>query len=216
MASLQRAGAHNIVHPSWLFHCVEQARADSAQSRQTFRLPYEPDDMYYMLDGDSASICRNVDEFGDSYARDYTTDELVKLLDAMPKKEEEGQDIFDGTDELEMIVGTEDGEKMSRGAMFDGLVLYIPSATEGFRVQMARNYAKFAGAKLAHSLDDESITHVVVAPESASTLADVRRDISSRPRIPRFVSLEWVEECWREETQLDEERHPVVLGIGEL
>lgn len=90
------------------------------------------------------------------------------------------------------------------------------------RMKRACNIARFAGADLTADLDDDNVTHVVVG-EDANTRA-VRQKISgygpllavnfcqwltttsSRKRLPRIVTIEWIERSWAEQTLLDEER----------
>lgn len=111
------------------------------------------------------------------------------------------------------------------GSMFKGLVLYFDGTTsppiknglddltpshhsgEKLRMRMAYTTARFAGAVTVDDLQDEQITHVVV--DDSSDVKAIRQAISSRKRLPRVVSVEWVEQSWKERTLLDEERMSV-------
>ncbi|KAH8705089.1 ATP-dependent DNA ligase IV [Talaromyces proteolyticus] len=103
------------------------------------------------------------------------------------------------------------------------------------RLWLARSLAEFGGANISTHLEigdnnDSSIkssssnrekttkagnnintvTHVVVpiSPSSKQDVTSLRKQLSKRvgERIPHIVSVEWVEESWREKTLVDEER----------
>ncbi|KAJ5558531.1 Nucleic acid-binding OB-fold [Penicillium sp. DV-2018c] len=81
---------------------------------------------------------------------------------------------------------------------------------EDQRLSLAQNTARFAGAATATSLKSKGITHVIVDPGTVSSadLSSLRSSLAEQPgeKMPHLVSLEWVEECWRNGTILDEER----------
>ena len=111
------------------------------------------------------------------------------------------------------------GWTLPPGWLYKGLTFYIPDSKDGstsersesepepYRTQLARNTARFAGATIASSLKDSSITHVVVGPETRSSdISSLRTKLSKRKKLPHIVKVEWVEESWKERTLLDEER----------
>ena len=101
----------------------------------------------------------------------------------------------------------------------------LPQALEapGFRMKQAINTAKFAGADFATDLVVEGITHVLVGNDK-SRLRTLREELSRygylrisrrslfadhlsrRKRLPRLVTVDWIEQSWAERTLLDEER----------
>ena len=103
-----------------------------------------------------------------------------------------------------------------------------PVGTDDPLLRMVRATATFAGATLASKLEaGVGITHVIVgalglgaAPETAGTDDRARRRETARTvraeiaewseGLPRVVTVEWVERCWAEGTQLDEEAFAVL------
>ena len=71
--------------------------------------------------------------------------------------------------------------------------------------EAAKTTVTFAGAKIATEAEDESVTHIVVSPDS--DLKALRKMISMRTRIPRLVTTQWLSESWKERTLIDEERY---------
>jgi DNA ligase-4 len=78
------------------------------------------------------------------------------------------------------------------------------------RLSFAHNTARFAGAASATSLKSAGITHVIIDPGTLSSadLSSLRSSLAEKPgnKMPHLVSVEWVEECWKNGTILDEER----------
>jgi DNA ligase-4 len=76
------------------------------------------------------------------------------------------------------------------------------------------NYVRFGNGEVVDDMNDKSITHVVVvggkddtAASEKVVAADVRYKVSSRRAVPRIVSATWVEDCWKEDTLVDEEQY---------
>jgi DNA ligase-4 len=103
------------------------------------------------------------------------------------------------------------------GWLFRGLTLFFYSQQSDKqndrRLHLVQNTARFASAESAPSLDNSSITHVVIDPVSlsAADISSLRKSIAAKPgsKIPHLVSVDWVEECWKNGTLLDEERFQV-------
>jgi DNA ligase-4 len=73
---------------------------------------------------------------------------------------------------------------------------------------------RFGNGEVVEDIEDGRITHVVVvggkedtAASERMVAADVRYKISSRRAVPRVVSARWVEDCWKEDTLVDEEQY---------
>lgn len=129
------------------------------------------------------------------------------------------------------------------GCLFEGRLIYVDhSDTDDqtrlnqrdtiFRLKQACNIARFAGAQLTNQLN-EGVTHILVGNDQDHG-ATLRRTVSRYAsgekscmvsgylipidrfkRLPRLVTVNWVEQCWKEKTLLDEERKsacPVVIG----
>lgn len=92
---------------------------------------------------------------------------------------------------------------------------------EDTRQIVACNTARFAAAKMATSLQDRDITHVIVNPKNTSSadVASLRKALAGRSgKLAHVVSCGWVEESWEHGTLLDEESEfcllsPLVLFI---
>ena len=129
------------------------------------------------------------------------------------------------------------------GCMFEGRLIYVDhSDTDdparvnqrdtNFRMKQACNTARFAGAQLTKDLK-EGVTHILVG-NNQDHGATLRRTVSRYAsgeksciamgylisidrfkRLPRLVTVDWVEQSWKEKTLLDEERKsacPLVVG----
>lgn len=103
------------------------------------------------------------------------------------------------------------------GWLFKGLTFFFftpdrenADKEEDMPLRLARNTAQFASVHLASSLADKHVTHVIANPEtlSASEISSLRGSLAARPgkKVPHLVSLEWVQESWRNRTLLDEVR----------
>jgi DNA ligase-4 len=107
------------------------------------------------------------------------------------------------------------------GWLFRGLTILFHSQSESeerkkndLRLRLAQNTARFAGAGSASSLENASITHVVLDPSTvlySAEISSLRTTLAARPglKIPHLVSVDWIEECWANGTLLDEERFQV-------
>lgn len=82
------------------------------------------------------------------------------------------------------------------------------------RQQLARNITIFTGATVTDQQKNNRITHVIVDPSAdrdpetgkAKNYTTLRSEFATRRAIPHFVTVQWVEECWKEKTLVDEER----------
>mgnify|MGYP001035927618 CR=1 FL=1 len=118
------------------------------------------------------------------------------------------------------------GYTAPRGWLFRGLAFFFPSSHQAsgdeshdsdssnstndvIRSTLARNTAQFGGASSVTSLKSAGITHVIINTEmiSSAEISSLRKSLAagSRKKIPHLVNLDWVEECWKHGTLLDEE-----------
>jgi len=212
VASIKKTNEHNLIRPTWIFDCIRQAEIDIG--RPAFLLPIEPSHLLHAKGDDLEIFAAHVDEYGDSYTRDTTADDLRLLLTSMKV---EDMDSDDYTDVLAQI--SEDLSS-SPGFLFRGLRVFVVDAgteptdgdameldtesRDGTLVEVGR-LLSFGGAVVADRLD-ETVTHVLFGSDQ-SRLRDVRRQIAGYRRVPRLVQAAWVEDSWRERTLLDEERY---------
>lgn len=72
-------------------------------------------------------------------------------------------------------------------------------------VTLAKYTLRYAGGQVSDDLSDSGITHVIVGSD-LSRLPELREALSRRRRLPRIVTMEWIQMSWKERTRLDEER----------
>ena len=218
VAAVEKAQKLDVIRPSWLFDCIQQSNTDTGRPR--LLLPLEPGHMFITLENSKEVVQGNVDEYGDSYARDVSTEELRTIFDRMPHQFEQNMEVDEFRDELEHH-GHASGEPP--GWMFKGFTIYTdaprvpdvdgnmddgkPSSRTDFdlRLKQACNTARFASANITNDPADRQITHVLAGFDRART-SDLRQHFSTRRRLPRFVTGEWIERSWAEKTLLDEDR----------
>ncbi|ELR07087.1 hypothetical protein GMDG_08264 [Pseudogymnoascus destructans 20631-21] len=214
VASLMKSGLQNVVRPRWLFDAVLQYEADPG--RETHLVLFEPRHMFYTVQHEIERVQQNVDRFGDSYARDVGATELKEICDNMPKEElESGLE----TDRLlsQLQGGHHDlGLRDMKGFMFSDFCAHIAGwqrseevadlSEDGLRCLLVEHKLRFGLASIKSDLEDTNITHIVVQ-EGLDRLKSIREKISHRRVVPRIITLEWVEDSWREGTLLDEDRY---------
>lgn len=214
VASLMKSGNLNIVKPAWLFDALHQGKVDVGKSR--FVLPFEIAHMFFVVPGDEERFQSNVDEFGDSYTRDVNVAELQCILANM---DNDSMGRFEAASFLQELRDRDYAMGEIRGWLFKGLIVYLDYGSlpkeksaandiSGYILQMRliANLLRFTGAEIVEDLADETITHVVVCP-NISRIDTLRKEISKRSRLPRVVTMEWVNDSWKEGTVLDEERY---------
>jgi DNA ligase-4 len=210
VAASCKRGNVDIVRSSWLFDNIIQSEADVV--RPTLILPLEPRHMFFTTADSESRIEGAIDEHRDSFARDITVEELKEIFDSMPTKYEHSFTASQFRSELE----EHDYDLGTLPAWtFEGLLIYADfQSTEGemlvtqkdsdFKMEQACNIARFAGARITHDLK-EGITHVLLG-EDKSRVRALRQQIFHFNRLPRLITIDWIEQSWQEKTLLDEER----------
>jgi DNA ligase-4 len=210
VASLIKSGHTNIVKPCWVLDALRQAEIDGPQ-RQRLLLPWEPNHMFHVLDEMRQEIEGNVDEYGDSYARDVTPEDLKQIMDDMihPKNY-----AFSANEFLSELEEHGKGLGETPGSMFRRCVIRFISddASEDsgrkFDLQIAKNRFLFAGGKMVDDDEDQDTTHYVVTSEDPEVARPLRAKLSrTSRRIPKIVGIKWLQDSWDEKTLLDEERY---------
>ncbi|PNY27516.1 DNA ligase [Tolypocladium capitatum] len=207
VASLVKGGDADIIRPRWIRDCMEQDGGGA------FLLPYEECHLFHATEGTRAAAARNTDQYGDSYARDVSVEELREMMTDMPKFED--PEAFDSAAFLQQLEDHGKGLSHMRGFMFRRCVVCFRSvgSTGERAVDRLARYVEYAGGRRVDGLEDTAVTHVVVVgadPMEVAEVADgLRKDISSRRAVPRLVTGSWVEDCWREKALLDEEQYAV-------
>jgi DNA ligase-4 len=215
VASLEKRGDTDLLRPIWLFDCILQSQTDFAKALPEIIVPLEIErHLFSIAKGRREQYEDNVDKFGDSYARDTSVDELQLLMDKMGVVKEINVDD---------IASKLPGSENIRGWIFRGLTVHFDPVTKsqlngddhdtspgGVEKDMQRREEAaswtlcFGGGLLSEELNNERVTHVVV--HEKSNLRQIRGTLTSRSRLPRIVTRQWIEESWKERTLLDEER----------
>ncbi|CAA9961351.1 DNA ligase [Pyrenophora teres f. maculata] len=199
VASLEKRGTNNIVKPIWLQDCIMQNERDAGAP--PYLLPFEPNrHMYYLHDDDQIDYEANLDDNGDSYARDITdVDEMRRLLDGVEiPKSKFSRDAF-----LEQLEGHGEDFSQFKTYMFQNVkAKFSGEVGSELRVRLAKNYVRFGGGQVADGGDEEGVTHVVVA-DGQTSAAKGKARVNG---LARVVGLGWIEKCWEEGTRIDEER----------
>ena len=224
VSALRKRNATDVLRATWLFDCLAIAEADGKLERAPLLLPPEERHILFATQDHSIEKAReSVDVFTDSYARDVSVEELRETVSRM---DVEPGSPLDVTEIRKQLAECEHRSEDARGWLFqdlrihfDGLVssLSLPHGTgyqladseNQLRLRMARNTARFGGAEIAAPLDDDhEVTHVVVGTPEEQQQVDlkaIRQKIASRKRLPRIVTVDWVERSWEERTRLAEE-----------
>ncbi|EDU43033.1 CDC9 ATP-dependent DNA ligase [Pyrenophora tritici-repentis] len=199
VASLEKRGTNNVVKPAWLQDCIMQNERDAGAP--PYLLPFEPNrHMYYLHDDDQMDYEANLDDNGDSYARDIADmEEMRSLLDGM----ETPKTTFSRDGFLEQLEGHGEDFSQFKTYMFRNVKVKF-SAEVGLelRAKLAKNYVRFGGGQIVGDGDEEDVTHVVVA-DGQTSAAKGKAKVSG---LARVVGLGWIEKCWEEGTRVDEER----------
>ncbi|EFW19386.1 DNA ligase (ATP) [Coccidioides posadasii str. Silveira] len=211
VASVQKVAKESIIRPSWLFDCIKQNEID--KGLPDLLIPFEPRHMYFTVKSQEEEIARHVDEYSDSYVRDITPNELSKLLVSMPLIPNLPPPHISKTET--QIQERESTFQELRGWLFKNQVLHFVKPRSdsmlSLPLRLASNLARFAGASVANELEDKSITHVVIDTDSQpADVSALRSAISKRVaagrRIPHLVTIAWIQDSWKAESLLDEER----------
>ena len=213
VASLMKSNEVIIVKPAWILDAIKQAEIDGP-SRPRFLLPFEPCHMFHITPDKEAMIHENVDPYGDSYYRDITQKELKQRFDEMVYPEDS---TFSATSFLDELEGRGKGLGEQRGSMFRGFVAWfspLPADTLDAKLDIDKLRFTFAAGVVTPTMDDDSLTHVVVVDEDPALVRELRKKFSEwgpKRRLPRMVRYAWVRESWKEGTVLDYEAFAVVV-----
>jgi len=226
VASLQKRGEENIIHSNWLFDCIKQDEIDTRGGLPEYLVPLEPRHMFFTKVDQKDEITKNVDEYGDSYARSTTAEELKELLDNMStnQKKIKPQEVTAVVDRLLdrfQNSGDLEGANPSPGWLFKGMVVYfhkIPTLTRGDstssldaitseqqvqeeqRFHLASNLIRFGSARVMNKMNT-SVTHVIVRSDISSTeLLDFRGTLAKRLSKEKRQLAHIVKVDWIEES----------------
>ncbi|KUI65648.1 DNA ligase 4 [Cytospora mali] len=206
VTSLKNKEGVNIITPKWLLDCI----------RQECLVPYEESHLYHATDNAHAIAAENTDKYGDSYFRDVDVDELREIFSRM--KEIRGSDGtgFDKNAFYDQLEAQGHDLPRSKGYVFRKFRIFFAPVDGVSALTMARlvSWVRFGSGEVAEDLDDGAVTHVVVVShrsteDAGKVAADVRSRISRRDelKIPYIVTERWLEDCWKEETPVNEAQY---------
>ncbi|RDA89589.1 hypothetical protein CP533_6227 [Ophiocordyceps camponoti-saundersi (nom. inval.)] len=210
VASLIKAGDVDIIRPIWIKDCLEPGDGSSDAAL----LPYEERHLLHAKEVTWEAAARNTDRFGDSFARAVSVEELRRITDAMTAS----HNSEDAAAFLAQLEERDKGLSHMRAFMFARCIVQLRAADEDCATRRAidrsARYVRYAGGRCAGEEEEEAVTHVVVVganADKASRLAETvsRRQVKGGRGIARVVTGQWVEDCWREGTLLDEELYAV-------
>ncbi|KAJ8102650.1 ATP dependent DNA ligase domain-containing protein [Lipomyces tetrasporus] len=209
IASLKRQGKWTIIRPTWIHDSVFNQRM----------VPYEPRHVYFAADDVLEAVRRHVDQYGDSYTRSIEDPkELRDIFNHMPDPNIDGKRVT-----YDILLGQSDDPSLFNipSLIFYDTVIYLDEPdlasnealpphgdplSAKFRLEIAANYATFGGARISSDISDREITHIATLPEAPKNrVSAIRSLVSFRLRVPRVVSVEWLEQSWKESTRLSEE-----------
>lgn len=201
VASLVKGGDTNVIRPRWMKDCL-------AQGDKGYLLPYEERHLFYGTDEMRRLAMKHSDPYGDSYARDVEVEELREILADMPKIED-GLGFSKGEflEELE-----KEGHDLTnlRGFMLSRCVVYL-QAVGTAELDDLKQKVRYCGGTMSEDISDDTITHVVLIGDDVMEVGEaadgIRKQVSTRSKIPRIVSSSWITDSWTEKTLLDEERY---------
>ena len=142
--------------------------------------------MFFTTPASKDLIDANVDQYGDSLARNTSVNELRENLESMPSNFESNISFEELRTQLD---AKHQGLGELPGWMFWRMLLYIDPLAEHsrlprqdqdtlLRMKLASNIARFAGARMTSKLNDQDITHIVVGYDTVRW-RELRREICS-------------------------------------
>ena len=141
--------------------------------------------MFFTTPASRDLIDANIDQYGDSLARNTNADELRRNLESIPSKLESNfsvEALRTQLDEKHQNLGELPGWMFWRMLLYvDLLAEHSPSPRQDqgklLRMKLASNVARFAGARTTNDLNDQDITHIVVGYDRVRW-RELRREVS--------------------------------------
>lgn len=196
VASLIKGADADIIRPGWIQDCLEQQGG-------AFLLPFEERHLLHASRPLTLVAQGNVDQYGDSFARDISADELRELLANVSPAGDARH--FDKKHFLKELHDHGKGLENVRSFLFERCVVhFLPD--EGREASKLARYVKYCGGQVVDGSSSAFVTHHVVVHQSPrDEVQSLRGQWAPGQRMPWVVYGGWVEECWKEGTLLDEE-----------
>lgn len=237
VASLIKTGRFNIVKPEWILHAVSSMEADAKLGKPRFVLPFEMRHMLSVKEDDRGGIEESTDQYGDSYCRETTTEELREVFNSMGNTGGLGNIVKHGTKLLEeksKKLMELKGEKWDRERFLEEMHeklglddmkgflfrkcrgMFLLGGT-GFDVdtdtRIAMNHFGFGNGVILSESEDNIKTHVKEAGATHVIFADKTEGMVQEVKkllggnLPHLVSWRWIRDSWDQETRLDESQY---------
>ncbi|CEP19180.1 hypothetical protein [Parasitella parasitica] len=208
-SSIQADKDRDILHPSYILDSID------AQKLQ----PIGPKYMFYTSPKTQQDFLKTMDEYGDYYDKKVKAKDLVEIMDRM-------QTETDLNDTYYRNLALEATERYFPESINDMLFLKcvayfdldtsmpkdqpIPITSEWVtwkryqeEIDLGQSFFEFQAGRVTTDVNDPNITHVVFNPRDLSRLAKLS-EVFKREPLPRFVTLDWIHQCYKEEVHLDE------------
>lgn len=223
VASLRRKGGKDIIRPSWILDCIRVHEEDhKAGRRGSYVLPLEPAYMLHALPETAEFTKDAVDEYGDSFARSVTVDDLKQILDNVPEDEIDLDEADTVRDQL--LENHPEEFEETPGWIFHNSLIYLDTVNSAVKnklepfnpqrgirqwpILLAEELVEFGGGSVTDNFHDLDITQIVVGDDKRR-IQSMRSMLKWKTKIPRIVSTAWIEESIKAGTLLDEERFVV-------
>ncbi|KAL7321693.1 DNA ligase (ATP) [Mucor circinelloides] len=199
----------DILHPNYILDCIEAKKL----------LPIAPKYMYYTSPKTQQAFLEIMDAYGDYYNKKIGTKDLLEIMDRMEIDKDHSDTYYRNlaleTTERYFPEGINDMMFLNCVAYFDFDTSMpkeqpTPISMEWVNwkryqeeLELGKFLFEFQAGRVATDTSDPRITHVVFDPHDLSRLPQLSEIFKKEP-LPRFVTLDWIHQCQKEETHLDE------------
>ncbi len=192
-----------IIRPQWLLDSISLLRM----------VPFEPKHLFFADKLTTESVKLNVDRYNDSWCVKINMTELESLIENIDLdiERKEGR----GESELDLTKYLSDAEIY--GELGGTFVYFFTSSVNKlslankFRIQKAKNYIKFFNGNVSSDFN-ESVGIVIIVDDEIEEFEEIWSLNSKREKKAYFLKIEWIEECWKENTRVPEENFQIQIS----
>jgi len=175
-------GTYDVLKPSWIESCIDSKSC----------LPTFPKDYFWYSEETGKRFEADFDEFGDSYTKPVTKDEVKSLLNTVMKSSQNDNDSDFDIDELKEELASCSGFALTKTSIFKTFRIAFREENDPVIAALI----EFYGGKVVDSELQSGVTHVIVKdPLSPSK----KTHLSAM-----LVKPQWVEDCVSKSRLLDE------------
>ncbi|KAL9553688.1 hypothetical protein MBANPS3_003165 [Mucor bainieri] len=199
----------DILHPNYILDSIEAKKL----------LPIAPKYMYYTSPKTQQDFLKTMDAYGDYYSKKIGTKDLLEIMDRMDTDQNASDDYYRNlaleTAGRYFSDGVNDMLFLNNVAYFDFDTSMpkkqpTPISMEWVNwkryqesLELAKLLFEFQAGTVATDTSDPRITHVVFDPHDLSRLPKLSETFKREP-LPRFVTLNWIHACYKEEANINE------------